>query len=167
MNGAASPGEANRKSKEDECMRLLLAIDGSMFSEAATQAVIARANPHETEVRVLHVIDIPSPRFPEMMAYYPGVEHARDAQRCPAEALVSKSAEFIRSKGFRVTTAVEFGDPKSKILEAAEEWHADLIVLGSRRGTRLAPFFMGRVSDAIARHATCSVEIVRIPIRRG
>jgi hypothetical protein len=29
-------------------MRLLLAIDGSMFSEAAAQAVIARANPHET-----------------------------------------------------------------------------------------------------------------------
>jgi nucleotide-binding universal stress UspA family protein len=57
-------------------MRLLLAIDGSMFSEAATQAVIARANPHEIEVRVLHVIDIPSPQFPEMMAYYPGIEHA-------------------------------------------------------------------------------------------
>lgn len=95
-------------------MRLLLAIDGSMFSEAATQAVIARANPHETEVRVLHVIDIPSPQFPEMMAYYPGIEHAQDAQRGPAEALVSKAAELLRSKGFRVTTAIELGDPKSK-----------------------------------------------------
>ena len=62
--------------------------------------------------------------------------------------------------------AVEFGDPKSKFLEAAEEWHADLIVLGSHGG-RLRPFLMGNVSDAIARHATCSVEIVRIPKRRG
>jgi nucleotide-binding universal stress UspA family protein len=144
-------------------MRLLLAIDGSIFSEAATQAVIARANPHQTEVRVLHVIDIPSPQFPEMMAYYPGIEHARDAQRGQAEALVSKAAEFLRSKGFRVTAAVELGDPKSKILDAAEEWHADLIVLGSRGRTRLNRFLMGNVSDAIARQATCSVEIVRIP----
>jgi len=165
MNGTASHGDANRNctSREDGCMRLLLAIDGSTFSEAATQAVIAGANPHETEVRVLHVIDIPSPQFPEMMAYYPGIEHARDAQRGPAEALVSKAAELIHSKGFRVTTAVEFGDPKSKILDAAEEWHADLIVLGSRVRTSLDRFLMGNVLDAIARHATCSVEIVRIP----
>jgi nucleotide-binding universal stress UspA family protein len=146
--------------------RLLLAIHGSMFSEAATQAVIARANPHDTEIRVLHVIEIPSPRVPEMMDYYPGIEHARDAQRGRAEALVSRAAELIRSKGCRVTTAVELDDPKSKILEAAEEWHVDLIVLGSRGGTRLHPLLMGSVSDAIARHATCSVEIVRTAKRR-
>jgi nucleotide-binding universal stress UspA family protein len=146
-------------------MRLLLAIDGSTFSEAATQAVITRANPHETEVHVLHVIDIPSPQFPEMMTYYPGIEHARDAQRGPAVALVSKAAELIRSKGFRVSTAVELGDPKSRILDVAEEWHADLIVLGSRGRTKLDHFLMGNVSDGIARHATCSVEIVRIPKR--
>ena len=85
MNGTAPYEEANRSctSKEDKCKRLLLAIDGSMFSEAATQAVIARAKPRETEVRVVHMIDILSPRFPEMMAYYPGVEHSRDAQRGP------------------------------------------------------------------------------------
>ena len=143
-------------------MKLLLAIDGSMFSEAAAQAVVARANPHETEVRILHVIDIPSPQFPEMMAYYPGIEHARDAQRGQAEALVSKAAEFLRSKGFRVTAAVELGNPRSKILDAAEEWNADLIVLGSNGRTRFDQFLMGSVSDAIARHANCSVEIVRI-----
>ena len=68
-------------------MRILLAIDGSKFSEAATKAVIGQARPGDTEVRVTHVIDVLSNQLPEMTAYYPGVGHARDAQREPAEAL--------------------------------------------------------------------------------
>jgi hypothetical protein len=39
-------------------MRILLAVDDSKFSEAATQAVIAQARPQETEVLVIHVIEI-------------------------------------------------------------------------------------------------------------
>ena len=62
-----------------------------------------------------------------------------------------------------MTTAVEWGDPKSKIIDAAEQWHADLIVLGSHGRTGLERFLMGSVSDAVARHAPCSVEVVRIP----
>ena len=46
-------------------MRILLAIDGSKFSDAATHAVIAQAISGKTEVRVVHVVDImdnPLPR---------------------------------------------------------------------------------------------------------
>jgi nucleotide-binding universal stress UspA family protein len=144
-------------------MRILLAVDGSNFSEAATQAVVAQAKPQETEVHVLYVIDILTSQLPEMMTYYPGIEHARDAQRGPAEAIVAKTAELLRSKGLRVTTAVELGDPKSKIIDAAEKWHADLIALGSHGKTGLDRFMTGSVADAVARHAHCSVEVVRIP----
>lgn len=144
-------------------MRILLAIDDSEFSEAATRAVIAQARPQETEVHVLHVIDVPSPQPADTMVFYPGIEHERDAQRKPAEALVARTAERLRDEGFQVTTAVELGNPKSKILDAASEWHADLIVLGSYGRTGLERFLMGSVAEAVARHASCSVEIVRIP----
>jgi nucleotide-binding universal stress UspA family protein len=142
-------------------MRILLAVDGSKFSEAATQAVVAQAKPQGTEVHVIYVIDIHTPQFPEMMVDYPGIEHARDAQRGPAEAMVAKTAELLRSKGLRVTTAVELGDPKSKIIDTAEAWRADLIVLGSHGETGLDRFLTGSVADAVARHAPCSVEVVR------
>ena len=148
-------------------MRILLAIDGSKFSEAATQAVVAQARPQKTEVRVVYVIDIHTPQLPEMMVEYPGIEHARDAQRGPAEAIVAKTAELLRSKGLQVTTAVELGDPKSKIIDAAEDWHADLIVHGSHGKTGLDRFLTGSVADAVARHASCSVEVVRIPKSKG
>ncbi len=146
-------------------MRILLAIDGSKHSEAATQAVIAQANPQDAEVHVVHFIDVLTNQLPEMNAYYPGIEHARDAQRKPAEALIAKTAGLLRSKGLQVTATVEIGSPKSKILDTAAEWHADLIVLGSHGRTTLDRFLMGSLPDSILRHAHCSVELVRIPSR--
>lgn len=97
-----------------------------------------------------------------MVAYYPGIEHARDAQRNSAEASVAKTAALLRAQGLQVTTSVELGNPKSKIIEDAAEWHADLIVLGSHGQTGLERFLIGSVSDTVARHAHCSVQIVRI-----
>ncbi|MGB8493231.1 MAG: universal stress protein [Candidatus Acidiferrum sp.] len=144
-------------------MRILLAVDGSKFSEAATQTVIVQARPECTEVRVLHVIDILTNQLPEMMAYYPGIEHARDARRKLAETLVAKTAELLRAKNLNVTTVVELGSPKSKIIDTAAEWHADLIVLGSHGRTGLDRFLLGSLPDSVLRHAYCSVELVRIP----
>jgi nucleotide-binding universal stress UspA family protein len=148
-------------------MRVLLAIDDSKFSEAATQTVIETAKPHETEICIIHVIDMLTNQLPEMRAYYPGIEHERDAQRKPAEALVAKTAKLLRSKGLSVTTAVELGDIKSKIIDAAEAWQADLIVLGDHRRTGLERLLMGSLSETVARNAHCSVEIVRTSKSHG
>jgi nucleotide-binding universal stress UspA family protein len=144
-------------------MRILLAVDGSKFSDAATDAVIAQAIPGKAEVRVVHVVDTMDNPFPAMTAFDAEIEHAPNVQRKPAEALVEATAELLRAKGLKATTAVEWGDPKSKIIDAAQQWHADLIVIGSHGRTGLERFMMGSVSDAVARHAPCSVEVVRIP----
>ena len=62
-----------------------------------------------------------------------------------------------------MTTAVELGSPKSKIIDTAAEWHADLIVLGSHGRTGLDRFLLGSLPDSVLRHAHCSVELVRLP----
>ncbi len=144
-------------------MKILLAIDESKFSEAATKAVCAQANPKDSEVSVLNVIEVLSPQLPEMRTYYPGIEHDRDAQRKPAQELVEKAAKLLRSSGVQVTTAVKLGNPKSTIIDVARKWHADLIVMGSHGRTGLERFLLGSASDAVFRHAHCSVELVRIP----
>jgi nucleotide-binding universal stress UspA family protein len=148
-------------------MKILLAIDDSKFSEAAIQAVIARANSKDTEVRVLHVVEPPSLLVAREIG---GNDQALEAvwgeETKEAQALVTKTSETLRSHGLKATAAVHQGDPKSVIIDAAEEWHADLIVIGSHGRKALDRFLMGSVSEAIARHAHCSVEIVRIPSRR-
>lgn len=144
-------------------MRILLAIDDSKYSEAAIETVIEQARAQETEVRVLHVVEPPTLLVArEMGGYDPALENAWESQRHQADVVVAKAVEVLRARGLKVTAAVEDGDPKSKILDVAEEWQADLIVLGSHGQKGLSRFLMGSIPDAVARHAHCSVEIVRI-----
>ena len=53
------------------------------------------------------------------------------------------------------------GPPKLVILEEAEKFGADLIVVGSHGYGFVERFLLGSVSQAVAVHAKCSVEIVR------
>jgi nucleotide-binding universal stress UspA family protein len=145
-------------------MKILLAIDDSKFSDAAVQMMIAQASPQNTEVRVLHVLEPPSLLIGrEMGGYDQGLETVWQALREQAKALVEKTAAMLRNSGYNVTPALDEGDPKSKIIDVAAEWNADLIVLGSHGRTGLDRFLMGSVADSVARHASCSVEIVRLP----
>jgi nucleotide-binding universal stress UspA family protein len=129
--------------------------------------MIAQTSPQNTEVRVLHVLEPSSLLIGrEMGGYDQELEGVWQAQREYAKALVEKTTAKLRASGYNVTPALEDGDPKSKIIDAAAEWHADLIVLGSHGRTGLDRFLMGSVADSVARHAGCSVEIVRTPSAR-
>ena len=140
-------------------MRILLAVDDSKFSEAAAQAVIARYRVQGLEVRVFHAAEPPTLfTAPEMAEYIPPKESAQEAK-----ALVAKTANVLRSAGMSVTTDIVQGDPKTLIIENAEAWGADLIVLGSHGRGGLKRFLLGSVSETVMRHAHCSVEIVRLP----
>ena len=68
-----------------------------------------------------------------------------------------------RSRMLNVTMGVLSGSPKRVILEEAERFGADLIVVSSHGHGMLERFLLGSVSQAVALHAKCSVEIVRSP----
>lgn len=144
-------------------MRVLLAIDDSKFSRAATQAVIDRPLPKDAEVRVLHVLTPIRPLMGEMGAQIGDTIALEQAQLTEANTLVDEVAQRLRVARLNVSTAVEEGDPKTKIIDHAAQWHADLIVLGSHGRKGFDRFLLGSVSEAVARHASCSVEIVRVP----
>lgn len=145
-------------------MKILLAIDDSKFSEAAIESIIRQAKPQKTEVRVLHVIEA-IPIYPDGQAwgYGPEASQVLEEQRKEAEGLVARAGKTLREKNFKVMTAIEEGNPKEVIIDSAAEWQADLIVVGSHGRKGLDRFFMGSVSEAVARHARCSVQIVRLP----
>jgi nucleotide-binding universal stress UspA family protein len=145
-------------------MRVLLAIDDSESSEAATQMVIEQAQPGKTEVRVLNVLRPPTLLVArEMVGYNPSLGNTWEAQAEAAGALVESVAAKVRAKGVETTSSVEIGEPRAKILEVAQAWQANLIVLGSDQRTRLAGYLSGGIPEAVARRACCSVEIVRAP----
>lgn len=102
----------------------------------------------------------------EMGGYDRALDVVWEAETKRAGDLVAKAAEELRAKGLKVTTVVEQGDPQSKIIEQAAKWRADFIVVGSHGHKGLEHFLLGGVSEGVARHAGCSVEIIRIPAKR-
>ena len=138
-------------------MKIVLAIDDSRFSEAATQAVITQYQQQGTEVNVLNVVDLPLPIPTSDAAAF------RELSLKHGQELVQRAERLLSKAGYKTQTAVEEGDPKSKIIDQAKKWKADLIVMGSHGRKGINRFLVGSVAEAVSRHASCSVEIVRIP----
>jgi nucleotide-binding universal stress UspA family protein len=143
-------------------MKVLIAIDGSPFSQAILESVASRPWPANTEFKVLHVVEPPSLLMGrEMGAYDPEFEAVWKALREQAKEIVAKGAAKLRAAKLNVSEQLIEGDPKSQILDVAKEWKADMIVVGSHGRTGLNRFLMGSVSQGVVNHAHCSVEVVR------
>ena len=143
-------------------MKILLAVDDSRFSEAATQAVIRQIKPEQAEVCVLHVVE-PLLLIPEFrLGNLEALKASEKQLRRHGEDVVAQAEQLLRGAGFKVRTKVREGDHRAEIIDQAAEWGADLIVLGSHGRKGLNRFLLGSVAEFVARHADCSVEIVRI-----
>jgi nucleotide-binding universal stress UspA family protein len=150
-------------------MRILLAIDDSKSSQEAVRKLIAQARTRGNQVRVLNVVEsigayISAGLIPHVVSEAPQIEEDRLRQ---AKDLVRRVARQLREAGFKTSEAVEKGEPKSLIIDHANHWNADLIVLGSHGWKGLNRFLLGSVSEAVVRHAGCSVQVVRIRAARS
>ncbi|MBZ5501955.1 MAG: universal stress protein [Acidobacteriia bacterium] len=145
-------------------MRILVAVDDSKFSEAAVQAAVSQYRPAEADVRVVHVLQPIAVSAPPQMS--PGYAPELAAQAKDAEKLVERIVQRLRDAGFRVEGQVARGEIREAIVDMAKEWRADLIVLGSHGRTGVSRLLLGSVAEFVARHAPCSVEIVRVAASR-
>ncbi|HEX6182850.1 MAG TPA: universal stress protein [Pyrinomonadaceae bacterium] len=147
-------------------MKILLAVDGSPFSEEAVREVARRPWPTGSEVLVVYVVE-PTPQPPpEMWAgayedYFEELDQWKRAQSRQALEAATRILDAREDKTLRVTTEVLEGQPKRRIPEEAEAWGADLVVVGSHGYGFLDRLLLGSVSQAVAARAPCSVEIVR------
>jgi nucleotide-binding universal stress UspA family protein len=147
-------------------MKILLAVDGSPFSDVALKEVAGRPWPAGSEVKILGCVHIRAPEIVDpLFVYYPMYLELMEAERKRMHKVVEKAAEALhtRESALTVETEVLDGSPKKVIIDVAEKWKADLIVLGSHGYGPAKRFFLGSVSQAVISHADCSVEIIRAP----
>jgi len=78
--------------------------------------------------------------------------------RAQAEELAERGRATAKEAGAaKVTVQAIAGDPSAVLLEAAEDFAADLIVVGSKGLTSHAHFILGSVAASVAHHAPCDV----------
>ncbi|HEY9714776.1 MAG TPA: universal stress protein [Chroococcales cyanobacterium] len=146
-------------------MNILLALDGSPYSRAALESVLTRPWPAGSQFKAITVVEPFHPEYAGWQTnYVPLAVEAQKDQMDTARKLVHDCTQELADKfgHENVIGEVIEGYIKDRILDAAKNWPADLIICGSHGRRGFTKFLLGSVSEAIAAHAPCSIEIIKI-----
>lgn len=139
--------------------KVLIAIDEDPIAAHAADVGMDLAQSLRAEVGLVYAIDTSSTYVPE--------EGMAADELAPALAAERDGTRLMA--GFRArlpagTEAVQFtpqGQPGPEIVKVANEWKADLIVIGSHGRRGITRALVGSVAEAVMRHAPCPVVVVR------
>jgi nucleotide-binding universal stress UspA family protein len=150
--------------------KVLIPTDGSKYSLAAARAVAARTWDADTAFEVMSVLE---PLSRAVRYLYPpfGVlsdDSAEAAQLREQEMqhvldAIKETEQILKDAGLAISdhVLINVDAPGKLILEEANTWSADLIVMGSHGRRGIKRLLIGSVSENVAIHAVCSVELVR------
>ncbi len=138
-------------------MKVLIGIDGSPGSQVAIQQGAALLSPQRDEVCLYY-------SAPTVRLSTGGSDKAlrQRAQEALADAVFADARKQLpEAFGERINTIVGHQNPAHGLLVAADEWRADLIVVGARGLGRLQRLMLGSVSGQVVREATIPVLVAR------
>lgn len=148
-------------------MKILIATDGSNYGQAAVNfAAKVVSQPDTTEVKIVSVIEpFALNEIETVIEETDELASLTSAAARQADAVGKRLVNDFREKfsGTKIEVSNEvLGGPAARtVVEKAEEWNADLIVVGSHGKGFWKRAWLGSVSDRVAHHAPCSVLIVR------
>lgn len=145
-----------------ERMKILIGYDGSDYSERMLWDLKHAGLPEEAEVVVMSVAEhwlVPPTSFGGVDVHFTeapdeGAEVINMAQQ--AQALIN-----FNFPQWHVTSEAVWGMPASKLIEKADGWHPNLLVIGSHGRSAVGRFFLGSVSQKVVHEAPCTVRVAR------
>jgi nucleotide-binding universal stress UspA family protein len=165
-----------------ERMKVLIAYDGSSYADAALEALRQAGLPREGEALVVTVGDVlmalPASR-PEAAVQAPIFRRATsvlaEAQTRVSQALeeaqglAAQAARRVRQylPNWEVRAEALVGAPARELIQKAERWKADLVVVGSQGLSALGRLLLGSVSKKVAIEAPGSVRVSRGGAEKG
>ena len=126
-------------------MKVLLAIDSSTASQNVVNEAAVCPWPPGTTLFVISIVDIDSRK---------GIPALIEDAKFAAKALVKAAAGKLTGSGYEVSSEVHLGFPRKAIPEYAEQWGADLIMVGSHGQSALTRLLLGSVAQAVLRSRT-------------
>jgi nucleotide-binding universal stress UspA family protein len=142
--------------------KILVATDGSDHAARAVAVASDLAVKYGAELFVMYVMEeVASSRIPTEMQVYAKMEHVniseRDMLEGAAHRIVGHAETQARKAGVEaVAHEVAAGSPGPTIVEYAEKYGIDLIVMGRRGLGRIADLLLGSVSHRVTQLADCA-----------
>jgi nucleotide-binding universal stress UspA family protein len=142
-------------------VRILVGSDLGAASDEALRQAMTVARAERAELAVCHVLP-----EPQLRALFPK-EHERDVEALAAiaprttAALRAQVERLQAEQALPVEVFVEQGSAYVELVDRAEQWGADLIVIGNHGRAELKHLFLGSVAEKVARHAPCTALIAR------
>lgn len=138
--------------------KILIALDESTFAAHAADVGTDLATQLGAEVAFITVVDAAAMPFSPDSGV-PAAEWLamlkRDAKGL-LNAFASRKASSPPPLQF-----LDEGKPATKIVDAARNWPADLIVMGTHGRNAVANVMLGSVAQGVLHHAPCPVMILR------
>ena len=139
--------------------KILIAVDNSICSEKAAKTGYEMAAKFGAEVALLNIIE-PAPATvnpdytlaPVFMEIY---ENSEENSHTLLQEISNKYGN-----GIPTTYLTSLDTATHGIIQKAEEWAAELIVIGTHGRGGLYHFLMGSVAEHVARKSACPVLIV-------
>lgn len=154
--------------------KILIAVDRSQNNKLVFDTAVSLAKTTGADLMLLHILSKKESEHPiaPTYTYYPIVENINyETYQQEYAKYEQHGIEFLKNLTEEATIAgvsTEYtqlsGNPGRMICELANNWSADLTLVGSRGLKGLKEMFLGSVSNYVTHHAPCSVLIVRHPI---
>ncbi|HVS91847.1 MAG TPA: universal stress protein [Mucilaginibacter sp.] len=144
----------------NELKKVLIAVDGGPASEKIAAEGFELGKKLNAEMAIISVADT------ALLVSESGMTTAEFADSIKSSH--KDNLQILADKvfgDFKVWLFVEEGSPAEAILRVAEEWDADLIVLGTHGRKGLSHLFLGSVAEKVIRHSSKSIYIV--PMNHG
>ena len=147
-----------------EIRRILVPTDFSECGNYALSHAASLARMFKASIICLNVIEpiVPAVGYSGMTEPLP-IADITDQLEDSAERELPKLAECDECVGLEVEELVVHGEAASEIVRVATERDADLIVISSHGRTGLGRILFGSTAEAVVRHATCPVLVVKPP----
>src|SRR5262249_20478565 len=135
---------------------VLLAVDGPLYGKVIIDFVLNHQWAPGTNFKLIHAVEPP-----RGMEAWPEVRLS-DEEAAAAKSMLQEMVARIEKSlpQCKATYQLCLGYPKEEILLAANEWPAQMIVMGSHGRTALQRFLLGSVSLSVMMHAKCSTVVV-------
>jgi nucleotide-binding universal stress UspA family protein len=140
--------------------RILLPTDFSEYSAAATTYACELAAKFDSELHLLHTLEIHPLATPDFGMGLALPRYAEES-KAAAEKAMTTAIDPAWSAGHRVIHVLREGSPHAEIVRYARDKEIDLIVLATHGRTGLSHVLMGSVAENVVRTAPCPVLTVR------